>query len=218
MGYVRIDERKAGIRSYRQSHALARLAALLLISIAAVSSSASAQTRIKDVTDVEGVRDNQLVGYGIVVGLNGTGDKLTNAPFTRESLVSMLERLGVNTRDLARTMDTKNVAAVMVTSNMPPFVKPGERIDVTVAALGDASNLTGGTLLVTSLLGADGEVHAVGQGVVATGAIAARGAAQSITRGVQRPAVSPTVRSSKRRSRSSSDACPPRTLDSAIPT
>jgi flagellar P-ring protein precursor FlgI len=150
----------------------------------AVAPNASAQTRIKDVTDVEGVRDNQLVGYGIVVGLNGTGDKLNNAPFTRESLISMLERLGVNTRDQARNMDTKNVAAVMVTSNMPPFVKPGERIDVTVAALGDASNLTGGTLLVTSLLGADGEVHAVGQGVIATGAIAARGAAQSVTRGV----------------------------------
>jgi flagellar P-ring protein precursor FlgI len=184
MGYVRIDEHKTGVRSYRQSHAFARLAALLLISIAAVAPNAPAQTRIKDVTDVEGVRDNQLVGYGIVVGLNGTGDKLNNAPFTRESLVSMLERLGINTRDQARTMDTKNVAAVMVTSNMPPFVKPGERIDVTVAALGDASNLTGGTLLVTSLLGADGEVHAVGQGVVATGAIAARGAAQSVTRGV----------------------------------
>jgi flagellar P-ring protein precursor FlgI len=175
--------------SCRERHVPGRLAGLLLVLIAiasqqAASQRASAQTRIKDVTDVEGVRDNQLVGYGIVVGLNGTGDKLNNAPFTRESLISMLERLGVNTRDQAKNMDTKNVAAVMVTSNMPPFVKPGERIDVTVAALGDASNLTGGTLLVTSLLGADGEVHAVGQGMIATGAIAARGAAQSITRGV----------------------------------
>jgi flagellar P-ring protein precursor FlgI len=184
MGHGRIDWIETGSRSCRRSHVRAWLAGLLLVLLAAASQGAAAQTRIKDVTDVEGVRDNQLVGYGIVVGLNGTGDKLNNAPFTRESLISMLERLGVNTRDQAKNMDTKNVAAVMVTSNMPPFVKPGERIDLTVAALGDASNLTGGTLLVTSLLGADGEVHAVGQGVVATGAIAARGAAQSITRGV----------------------------------
>lgn len=142
------------------------------------------QIRIKDVADVDGVRSNQLVGYGIVVGLNGTGDRLNNAVFTRESLIAMLERLGVNTRDQAKSLDTKNVAAVMVTADMPPFAKAGERIDVAVAALGDASSLTGGTLLVTSLLGADGEVHAVAQGAVATGAIAARGAAQSVTRGV----------------------------------
>jgi flagellar P-ring protein precursor FlgI len=160
------------------------IAALLCVLMAAVSSGASGQTRIKDVADVDGVRNNQLVGYGIVVGLNGTGDKLSNAVFTRESLIGMLERLGVNTRDQAKNLDTKNVAAVMVTATMPPFVKSGERIDVSVAALGDATNLTGGTLLVTSLLGADGEVHAVGQGTIATGAIAARGQAQSVTRGV----------------------------------
>jgi len=145
---------------------------------------AFSQIRIKDVTDVEGVRNNQLVGYGIVVGLNGTGDKLNNSVFTRESLIVMLERLGVNTRDQARNLNTKNIAAVMVTATMPPFVRAGEAIDVSVAALGDATNLSGGTLLVTSLLGADGEVHAVSQGPVATGAIAARGAGQSITRGV----------------------------------
>jgi len=160
------------------------MAALFVGLMAASPHFVWAQTRIKDVTNVEGVRDNQLIGYGIVAGLNGTGDKLDSSPFTRESLVSMLERLGVNTRDQAKNLDTKNVAAVMVTADMPPFVKPGERIDVTVAALGDASNLTGGTLLVTSLLGADGEVHAVGQGIIATGAIAVRGAAQSVTRGV----------------------------------
>lgn len=160
------------------------VAVLLAALIAATPQHAFAQTRIKDVADVEGVRNNQLVGYGIVVGLNGTGDKLRNAPFTRESLIGMLERLGVSTRDQAKTLDTKNVAAVMVTANMPPFVKAGERIDVNVAALGDATDLTGGTLLVTSLLGADGEVHAVSQGMIATGAIAAKGAAQSVTRGV----------------------------------
>lgn len=152
--------------------------------VAAATPAAQAQTRVKDVADVEGVRTNQLVGYGIIVGLNGTGDKLRNAVFTRESLIGMLERLGVNTRDQAKSLDTKNIAAVMVTASMPPFIKAGDRIDVSVAALGDATNLTGGTLLVTSLLGADGEVHAVAQGTVATGAIAARGAAQSITRGV----------------------------------
>jgi flagellar P-ring protein precursor FlgI len=161
-----------------------RSAALLLVLIAAAPDAAFSQTRIKDVTDLEGVRDNQLVGYGLVAGLNNTGDQLLNAPFTREALVSMLERLGVNTRDQEANLLTKDVAAVMVTATMPAFVKAGERIDVTVAALGDATNLTGGTLLVTSLLGADGEVHAVAQGPVATGAISARGQAQSVTRGV----------------------------------
>ena len=156
------------------------LALLLLVPIA----SPFAQSRIKDVAEVEGVRDNQLVGYGIVVGLNGTGDRLKNAVFTRESLIGMLERLGVNTRDQAANLDTKNVAAVMATATLPPFARAGSRIDVSVSALGDATNLTGGTLLVTSLLGADGEVHAVAQGTIATGAIAARGQAQSVVRGV----------------------------------
>jgi flagellar P-ring protein precursor FlgI len=161
-----------------------RCATTLLVLLCMAPAAALAQSRIKDVTDVEGVRDNQLVGYGIVVGLNGTGDRLNNAVFTRESLIGMLERLGVNTRDQANQLSTKNVAAVMVTANLPPFARSGERIDVAVAALGDASNLTGGTLLVTSLLGADGEVYAVAQGTLATGAIAARGQAASVVRGV----------------------------------
>ena len=133
---------------------------------------------------MEGVRDNQLVGYGLVIGLNGTGDRLRSAVFTRQSLVGMLERLGVNTRDFERQLDTKNVAAVMVTANLPAFARPGSRIDVGVSALGDATNLTGGTLLVTPLLGADGEVYAVAQGAMTTGAISARGAGASISRGV----------------------------------
>jgi flagellar P-ring protein precursor FlgI len=146
---------------------------------------AEANVRIKDIADVEGVRDNQLVGYGLVVGLNGTGDRLRSAVFTRQSLVGMLERLGVNTRDNERQLDTRNVAAVMVTANLPAFARPGSRIDISVSALGDATNLTGGTLLVTPLLGADGEVYAVAQGAVATGAISARGASgSSVTRGV----------------------------------
>jgi flagellar P-ring protein precursor FlgI len=142
------------------------------------------QVRIKDLADLEGVRDNQLVGYGLVVGLNGTGDRLRSAVFTRQSLIGVLERLGVNTRDQERQLDTRNVAAVVVTANLPPFARPGSRIDITVSTLGDASNLTGGTLLVTPLLGADGEVYAVAQGAVVTGAVSARGAAGSVTRGV----------------------------------
>ncbi len=145
---------------------------------------AAQSVRIKDVADVEGVRDNQLVGYGLVVGLPGTGDRLRTAIFTRQSLVGMLERLGVNTRDNEARLDTRNIAAVMVTANLPAFAQPGSRIDVAVSSLGDASNLTGGTLLVTPLLGADGAVYAVAQGAVATGAIAARGAGASIARGV----------------------------------
>jgi flagellar P-ring protein precursor FlgI len=142
------------------------------------------QVRIKDIADVEGVRENQLVGYGLVVGLNGTGDRLRSAVFTRQSLIGVLERLGVNTRDQERQLDTRNVAAVMVTANLPAFARTGARIDIAVSTLGDATNLTGGTLLVTPLLGADGEVYAVAQGPVVTGAISARGAAGSVTRGV----------------------------------
>jgi flagellar P-ring protein FlgI len=145
---------------------------------------AAAQVRIKDIADVEGVRDNQLVGYGLVVGLNGTGDKLDSNVFTRESLVAMLERLGVNTRDQITKLSTKNVAAVMVTANLPAFARMGSQVDIAISALGDASNLTGGTLLVTPLLGADGEVYAVAQGPLVTGAVAARGAAASVTKGV----------------------------------
>jgi len=145
---------------------------------------AAAQVRIKDIADVEGVRDNQLVGYGLVVGLNGTGDRLDSAVFTRQSLIGMLERLGVNTRDQESKLQTKNVAAVMVTANLPAFARSGSRIDITVSALGDAKDLSGGTLLVTPLLGADGEVYAVAQGALATGAISAKGAGASVTRNV----------------------------------
>jgi len=160
-------------------------AALVLAANMAATTPALAQAvRIKDIADVEGVRDNQLVGYGLVVGLPGTGDRLRTAIFTRQSLVGMLERLGVNTRDNETRMETRNVAAVMVTANLPAFAQPGSRIDVAVSSLGDAQNLTGGTLLVTPLLGADGAVYAVAQGAVATGALAVRGAGASVARGV----------------------------------
>jgi flagellar P-ring protein precursor FlgI len=157
---------------------------LALLTALLVALPVAAQVRIKDIADIEGVRENQLIGYGLVVGLNNTGDKLDNAVFTRESLIGMLERLGVNTRDQVAKLSTKNIAAVMVTAELPAFARSGSRIDVAVSALGDATNLTGGTLLVTPLLAADGEVYAVAQGAVATGAIAARGAATSVTRGV----------------------------------
>ncbi len=169
----------------RKACAIAKIALALLIGAAGLPPApAFAQVRVKDIADVEGVRDNQLVGYGLVVGLNGTGDRLRSAAFTRQSLIGVLERLGVNTRDQERQLDTRNVAAVMVTANLPPFARAGSRIDVAVSALGDASNLMGGTLLVTPLLGADGEVYGVAQGAVVTGAVSARGAAASVTRGV----------------------------------
>ncbi len=139
-------------------------------------------SRIKDLVNFEGVRDNNLVGYGIVVGLNGTGDKLSSAVFTRHSLTGMLERLGINTKNGG--LDTKNVAAVMVTATLPPFARPGQRVDVTISALGDSKSLSGGTLVVTPILGADGEVYAVAQGPVTISGFSAGGAAQTLTKGV----------------------------------
>jgi flagellar P-ring protein precursor FlgI len=159
------------------------LAALVAALMAmAVPGSAGATSRIKDLANVEGIRQNQLIGYGLVVGLNGTGDTLNNIPFTKQSLQAMLERLGVNIR--GQTLRTGNVAAVMVTANLPPFATQGTRIDITVSALGDSKSLQGGTLLVTPLLGADGNVYAVGQGSVAIGGFAAEGEAAKIVRGV----------------------------------
>ena len=158
------------------------LAALVLLATLAVPPTARASSRIKDLANVEGVRENQLIGYGLVVGLNGTGDTLNNIPFTKQSLQAMLERLGVNVR--GQTLRTGNVAAVMVTANLPAFATQGTRIDITVSALGDAKSLDGGTLLVTPLLGADGNVYAVGQGSVAIAGFSAQGQAASITRGV----------------------------------
>jgi flagellar P-ring protein FlgI len=143
---------------------------------------AFAMSRIKDLAAVEGVRENQLVGYGLVVGLNGTGDTLNNSPFTRQAAQAMLERLGLNTR--GANMRTANMAAVIVTANLAPFGTQGTRIDVTVSSLGDAKSLQGGTLLVTPLLGADGEVYAVAQGAVAISGFTAQGDAASVTRGV----------------------------------
>lgn len=172
-------------REFFRRRAVTRgVAALLVAAVLAVTGAANAEarSRIKDIADFEGVRENLLVGYGLVVGLNGTGDSLTNSAFTRQSLVGMLERLGINTRDA--TLKTKNVAAVMVTAVLPPFARHGMRMDVSISSLGDATSLLGGTLLVTPLIGADGEVYAVGQGQIAVGGFSAAGAAASVTKGV----------------------------------
>lgn len=159
-----------------------KAACLAVILSLCVPVCAGATSRIKDLANIEGVRQNQLIGYGLVVGLNGTGDTLNNIPFTKQSLTAMLERLGVNIR--GQTIRTGNVAAVMVTANLPAFGTQGTRIDVTVSAMGDAKSLQGGTLLVTPLLGADGNVYAVAQGSLAIGGFQAEGDAAKITRGV----------------------------------
>lgn len=171
-------------RAHTWSTLVARGMAIVAAVVCALSgvSPASAQSRIKDITQVEGVRENQLVGYGLVVGLNGTGDDIDDSVFTRESLIGMLQRLGVNARD--EDLDTQNIAAVMVTADLPPFARQGTRIDVNVSALGTAESLRGGQLLVTPLMGADGEVYAVAQGPVAVGGFQAGGQAQQVTEGV----------------------------------
>ena len=143
---------------------------------------AAASSRIKDIADFEGVRENQLVGYGLVVGLNGTGDNIKSINFAKESLISMLDQLGINARD--GQLKSKNIAAVMVTASLPPFARQGSRIDVMVSAMGDAKSLQGGTLIATPLSGANGEVYAVAQGQISTGSVSAQGNNASVTRGV----------------------------------
>ncbi|WP_008192019.1 flagellar basal body P-ring protein FlgI [Roseibium alexandrii] len=143
---------------------------------------ATAMVRIKDIATLQGVRDNQLVGYGLVIGLKGSGDTLRNSPFTEQSLQSMLDSLGVNVRDTR--LRTRNVAAVVVTAEMPSFIGKGSSIDISVSSLGDATSLAGGTLVATPLLGADGQIYAVAQGPVAVSGFAELGAAESLTQGI----------------------------------
>jgi flagellar P-ring protein FlgI len=156
--------------------------ALIVASLLALPTAALAQMRIKDLVEVEGVRGNQLLGYGLVVGLNGTGDRLQNSPFTQQSLEGMLERLGVNITGL--NVKTRNVAAVMVMAELPPFPRQGTRVDVSISTMGDAKSLAGGNLIATPLLGADGKIYAVAQGPVATSGYSVEGAAASVTKGV----------------------------------
>jgi flagellar P-ring protein precursor FlgI len=170
-------ERLGGLRDIVLAASLAAVGIVLV-----ATPDAKALSRIKDLANVEGVRENQLVGYGLVTGLNGTGDTLNNCPMTRQSMQAMMERLGVNTR--GANIRTANIAAVMVTANLPAFSTQGTRLDVTVSALCDAKSLQGATLLATPLLGADGEVYAVAQGSLAISGFAAEGEAARITRGV----------------------------------
>lgn len=161
---------------------LAAALSLAMLAPLAAPSPAEARARIKDLVDFEGVRGNDLVGYGLVVGLDGTGDGLRNSPFTEEALVNLLERLGVNVE--GEQLRPANVAAVLVTATLPPFARSGSQIDVTVSAVGDASSLLGGTLIMTPLNAADGQIYAVAQGPILAGGIAAEGDAAEETVGV----------------------------------
>lgn len=160
---------------------------LFLISHAPLFASTA---RIKDVVDIEGVRGNDLVGYGLVVGLNGSGDTVNNSPYTEEALQNMLERLGINIS--GENFRPKNVAAVLVTATLPPFARAGSKIDVNISAIGDAKSLLGGTLIMTPLNAADGAIYAVAQGQVLAGGISAAGAAGSITKGVPTAGIIPS--------------------------
>jgi flagellar P-ring protein precursor FlgI len=163
---------------------LARLTVAFCVAFApfATMQPASAASRIKDLADVEGVRTNMLLGYGLVVGLQGTGDSLRNSPQTLQSLQAMLERLGVNTR--GANLSSGNIAAVTVTAELPAFATQGSRFDISVQAIGDAKSLLGGTLIATPLLAADGNTYAVAQGAISVAGFSAQGAGASIVKGV----------------------------------
>lgn len=152
------------------------------LGVAAGSPALAKTTRIKDIVAFEGIRDNQLIGYGLVVGLNGTGDSIGNSPFTEQSMIAMLERLGVNVR--GENLNTGNVAAVMVTATLPPFTNQGAKIDVNISSLGDAKSLQGGTLLVTPLMAADGDVYAVAQGSINIAGFSATGESASVIQNI----------------------------------
>ena len=154
----------------------------LFLAVLLAAAPAYAMSRIKDIATIQSVRDNQLVGYGLVIGLQGSGDGLRNSPFTEQSVRSMLDAFGVATESGSARL--KNVAAVIVTATMPPFVNAGSRIDINVGSLGDATSLRGGTLIMTPLRGPDGVVYAVGQGPISVTGFTAEGDAASLTAGV----------------------------------
>lgn len=155
-----------------------------------VASAAANPIRIKDLVEFDGVRGNDLVGYGLVVGLNGTGDGIRNAPFTEEIMSNILERLGVNVT--GEQFRPKNVAAVLVTATLPPFARNGGKIDVTVSAIGDAKSLLGGTLVMTPLNAPDGQIYAVAQGTIIAGGASAEGDGASVVQGVPTAGVIPS--------------------------
>ena len=162
----------------------------LFILVFISQAAAASPVRIKDLVEFDGVRGNDLVGYGLVVGLNGTGDGIRNAPFTEEIMSNILERLGVNVT--GEQFRPKNVAAVFVTAELPPFSRVGSTIDVTVSAIGDAKSLLGGTLIMTPLNAADGQIYAVSQGTVIAGGAAAEGDAAAVIQGVPTAGVIPS--------------------------
>jgi flagellar P-ring protein precursor FlgI len=159
-----------------------RLVLMLLLTAGLALPAGAAPIRIKDLVEFDGVRGNDLVGYGLVVGLNGSGDTLRNSPFTEEIMQNLLERLGVNVA--GEQFRARNVAAVFVTATLPAFARAGGRIDVKVSAIGDAQSLLGGTLVMTPLNGADGAIYAVAQGTIIAGGVAAEGEAASVVQGV----------------------------------
>ena len=163
---------------------------IAMLAILLAGTAVASPIRIKDLVEFDGVRGNDLVGYGLVVGLNGTGDGLRNSPFTEEMMANLLERLGVNVA--GEDFRPKNVAAVFVTAALPPFARAGGRIDVTVSAIGDAKSLLGGTLVMTPLNGADGQIYAVAQGTIIAGGVSAAGQGASVVQGVPTSGVIPT--------------------------
>lgn len=166
-----------------------RLSAAILACLMVVQTASATPVRIKDLVQFDGVRSNDLLGYGLIVGLNGTGDGLRNSPFTEEIMTNILERLGVNVD--GEQFRPRNVAAVLVTAQLPPFARAGSQIDVTVSAIGDASSLLGGTLIMTPLNAADGDIYAVAQGTIIAGGIVAEGQAARVTQGVPTAGVIP---------------------------
>lgn len=165
------------------------LIALICTAVFWTFAAQASPVRIKDLVDFDGVRGNDLVGYGLVVGLDGTGDGLRNAPFTEDIMTNILERLGVNVT--GEQFRPKNVAAVLVTATLPPFARAGSQIDVTVSAIGDAKSLMGGTLVMTPLNAADGQIYAVSQGTIIAGGAVAEGDAGRVTQGVPTSGVIP---------------------------
>jgi len=163
---MHLDHQQSTVK--RQARLLSLIFLLTGLLIFGLLQSANANTRIRDLTSVQGVRDNQLFGYGIVVGLDGTGDQTTQTPFTSQSIVTMLQQNGVNLPP-GVNLQLKNVASVMVTTNLPAFTQPGQTLDVTVSSMGNATSLRGGMLLMTPLKGADGQVYALAQGNLIVG-------------------------------------------------
>lgn len=168
---------------------MTRIPFLFLFLVGFTWAATAQDIRIKDLVEIDGVRGNDLVGYGLVVGLNGTGDGIRNAPFTEEIMSNILERLGVNIT--GEQFRPKNVAAVFVTGTLPPFARAGSRMDVSVSAIGDAKSLLGGTLILTPMNAADGQIYAVGQGAIIAGGIAAKGDGASVVQGVPTSGVIP---------------------------